>query len=183
MSLTPSDAKTLTQGAAAPDFSLPGADGNTHTLADFSEYEGLLIVFICNHCPFVLAKVDEMRKLYNEFGDKIAFVGINSNDPEYPGEGMDNMHNFVKEHSIQFPYLLDETQEIAKKYGATCTPDPFLFDRNRKLVFHGRLTDAMNPDDTPTEHTMYKHITTLLNGEKIESWFDPSLGCSIKWKN
>ena len=181
MAVTPSDTKRLSADDSAPDFNLPGTDGKSYTLSDFSQYEGVLVIFMCNHCPYVIAKMDEMTKLHAEFEGKIAIVGINSNDPEYPGEGMENMKTFAKERGMNFPYLLDETQAIAKSYGATCTPDPFLFDKDRKLVFHGKITDAMNPDDTATEYTMQENITKLLKGEEIEKWFDPSLGCSIKW--
>jgi len=181
MTLTPSNTKKLSAGDSAPEFALEGANGKSYSLSNFSEYEGLLIIFMCNHCPFVLAKTDEIKKLHEELGEKIAIVGINSNDPDYPGEGMENMKKFVQEKGIEFPYLLDETQDVARTYGATCTPDPYLFDKDHKLVFHGKLTDAMNPEDTPKERTMHDQVSKLLKGEKIDKWFDPSLGCSIKW--
>ena len=145
--------------------------------------EGLLLIFMCNHCPYVKAKIDTLVKLHQRYGDKIAIVGINSNDPEYPEEGMDNMKQFAAERGIEFPYLLDDTQEVAKSYGATCTPDPFLFDRERKLVFHGRIDDALQPGDTPTEYTMANNIQKMLNGEKLDEEFKPSMGCSIKWSS
>lgn len=181
MALTPSDTKKLSRSDSAPNFSLPGADGKTYTLSDFSQYEGLLVIFMCNHCPYVKTKMDDLVKLNAEFGEKIAMVGINSNDPDFPGEGMENMKSFIQEWNMSFPYLLDASQKIAKLYGATCTPDPFLFDSNHTLVFHGKVTNAMSPNDTATEYTMRDNITTLLRGETIEKWFDPSLGCSIKW--
>ncbi|MEE8132883.1 MAG: redoxin domain-containing protein, partial [Nitrososphaerales archaeon] len=109
-------------------------------------------------------------------------VGINSNDPDYEGEGFENMIRFAKERNMNFPYLLDETQNVAKAYGAVCTPDPFLLDSSKKLVFHGRINDAMEPDDKFRTPTMAINIRKLLDGEKIEKTFDPSLGCSIKWK-
>ncbi len=181
MSLTASQ-KKLSAGDTAPDFRLQGIDGRTYSLADFSQYEGLLIVFMCNHCPYVRAKMDALKKLHAEFKDTVAIIGINSNDPEFPGEGMDHMQTSAKEREIDFPYLLDDSQVTAKAYGATCTPDPFLFDKSRKLVFHGKINNAMNPDDAATEDTMKQNIKKMLTGEKIEKWFDPSLGCSIKWK-
>ena len=92
------------------------------------------------------------------------------------------MIEFAKKNHFSFPYLSDETQEIAKKYGAVCTPDPFLFDSERKLVFHGRIDDAMNPDAIASEKVMINNIEKFLNDEKIEKDFDPSIGCSIKWK-
>jgi len=183
MTLTQSDGNTLSATNLAPDFSLGGTDGKVYTPADFSQYEALLVIFMCNHCPFVLAKIDEMKKLHEEFGDRVAIIGINSNDPNYPGEGLKNMKMFAREHKLPFPYLFDETQQVARAYGATCTPDPFLFNKERKLVFHGKLTNAMNPDDMLTERTMYKNIKVLLGSDVIETWFDPSLGCSIKWQS
>ena len=127
-------------------------------------------------------KVPALKKLYEEFKDRVAIVGINSNDPEYLGEGKENMKAFTKEWNIEFPYLLDDSQMIAKAYGATCTPDPFLFDKERKLVFHGKINNAMNKGDVASEDTMRENIIKMLKGEKIEKWFDPSLGCSVKWK-
>ena len=92
------------------------------------------------------------------------------------------MKTLAEEKGIKFDYLVDETQEIAKKYGSICTPDPFLFDQNRRLIFHGRIDDAMNPDSSVTEKVMINNIEKFLNREKIEKDFDPSIGCSIKWK-
>ncbi len=92
------------------------------------------------------------------------------------------MKKIVQEKGLKFDYLVDEDQKIAKKYGAVCTPDPFLFDQNRKLIFHGRIDNAMNPDAIPTEKTMVNNIQKFLNGDKIEKDFEPSIGCSIKWR-
>ena len=110
-------------------------------------------------------------------------VGINSNDSNYEGEGFENMVKYTKERNMNFPYLIDETQNIARAYGAVCTPDPFLFDSDKKLVFHGRINEAMEPEQTPKTPVMEINIKKVLNGESIEKIFDPSIGCSIKWKN
>lgn len=174
--------KKLNAGDKATDFSLQGIDGKTYSLADFSQYDGLLVVFVCNHCPYVKVKIDALKKLYKEFNKEVAIVGINSNDPEFMGEGMEHMQIFAKEHSIEFPYLMDDSQAVAKIYGAVCTPDPFLFDKERKLVFHGKINNAMGLEDTAIEDTMKENIEKMLRGEKIEPWFDSSQGCSIKWK-
>jgi peroxiredoxin len=171
----------LKKGDKAPDFSLESVDGKTYTLSDFAGKKGMLVVFMCNHCPYVIAKVGAMKGLYEKCGDKIAIVGINSNDPDYPGEGMENMKKFAKENGILFPYLLDKTQEVAKAYGATCTPDPFLFDKDQKLVFHGRINDAMEPEDEVKEHTMDENVQKLVSGEEIGDESKYSIGCSIKW--
>ena len=171
----------LNRGDKAPDFDLKGVDEKTYSLADFQGKEGLLILFICNHCPYVKTKIDTIVKLYERYKEKIAFIGINSNDPEYEGEGMENMKKFAKERDINFPYVLDNTQEVAKAYGATCTPDPFLFDKDHKLVFHGRIDDALEPGQEVTENTMDENIAKLLSGEEISNELKPSMGCSIKW--
>jgi len=170
------------QGDPAPAFSLPGINGKTHSLEGQKGKKGLLVIFMCNHCPYVKARMGEMAALQKEFGGKVAIVGINSSDPEYPGEGEDNMKAFAKEYDIAFPYLVDESGVVAKAYGATCTPDPLLFDKDMKLVFHGRISDALEPSDVPQEFTMKENITKLLTGEAIDEWFNPSLGCSIKFK-
>jgi peroxiredoxin len=115
--------------------------------------------------------------------EELQVVGINSNDPNYDGEGFDKMVTFSKENTLNFPYLIDDTQNIAKAYGAVCTPDPFLFDSELKLVFHGRINDALEPDMHPKVQVMENNVKKILNGEKIEKPFDPSVGCSIKWKD
>lgn len=174
--------KQLQKGDTAPAFELRGIDGTMHSLVDKGGKEGFLVIFMCNHCPYVKARMEEMNALQREFGDRITVVGINSSDPDYPGEGEEHMKAFAREHGIEFPYLLDEDGVTAKAYGATCTPDPFLFDKEMKLVFHGRISDAMEPGDMPTEFTMKENIAKLLAGEAIEEWFEPSLGCSIKFR-
>lgn len=173
----------LKKGEHAPDFDLLGIDDKKHSLASYNHYEALLVIFMCNHCPYVKAKVDAINEIQNKFGDKVAIVGINSNDSvAYPDDSFDSMKKFAKEKSIAFSYLVDDTQQVAKKYGAICTPDPFLFDKDRGLVFHGRIDNAMKPEDTATEKTMIANIEKLLEGKPIVKDFDPSIGCSIKWK-
>jgi len=174
---------SLKTGDSAPDFELLGIDDKNHSLSDYKEFKGLLVIFICNHCPYVKAKIEAIKEVHAKFSDKIALVGINSNDSiKYPDDSFESMKTVSKEKQIEFDYLVDETQEIAKKYGAVCTPDPFLFDSERKLIFHGRIDNAMNPDATSTHKVMIENIEKFLNGEKIEKDFDPSIGCSIKWK-
>ena len=174
---------TLKTGDNAPDFSLMGIDDKMHSLDSYAGSKGLLIIFMCNHCPYVKAKIDVIKQIHEKFKEDIALVGINSNDStEYPDDSFENMKKIANEKGMKFDYLVDEKQDVAKKYGAICTPDPFLFDQNRKLIFHGRIDNAMNPDDTATENTMQKNIEKYLAGEKIEKDFDPSIGCSIKWK-
>ena len=176
----------LTAGDEAPNFELKGTDGETYTLSDFDGYEGLLVVFTCNHCPYAKAKFDEMNRLTEEFDD-VAVVGINPNDDEeYPDDDFETMVERVEEGTIQWDaYLRDESQEVAAAYGAKCTPDPFLFARDDgsfTLVYHGRLDDALNPDDEVSDREMSGHIENLLSGEDVTDEFEPSRGCSIKWK-
>ena len=183
----------LQKGDSAPDFSLPGIDGRIISLRELLGKEGLFVLFMCNHCPYVKVRIGEVAALHKEFGEKIAFVGINSSDTAYPGEGMENMKAFAKERGIAFPYLIDEDGSVARAYGASCTPDPFLFDKDERLVFHGRLTDALEPQEEVKERTMRESMRKLLaNGPMgsasapvdgpIEPWFNPSLGCSLKFK-
>ena len=172
----------LKTGQKAPDFNLIGIDGKLYSLNDFNS-KTLLIIFICNHCPFVKARIKDIIDLQSHFNkDELRIVGINSNDPNYEEEGFENMKKFSKEYKVNFPYLIDETQEIAKTYGAVCTPDPYLFDGEKRLVFHGKINDANNPDSKPTVDIMKENIQKVLRDEKIVKDFDPSIGCSIKWK-
>lgn len=174
---------SLKTGDIAPGFELKGIDDKTHTLDDYSNYKGILVIFMCNHCPYVKAKVEAIKEVHEKFKNDIAVIGINSNDAvAYPDDSFDSMKQVAQEKGINFEYLVDESQEVAKKYGAVCTPDPFLFNSDKELVFHGRIDNAMKPEDTATEKTMILNIEKFLAGEKIEKDFDPSIGCSIKWK-
>jgi peroxiredoxin len=160
-----------------------GTDNKFHSHEVFRS-KCLLIVFICNHCPYVKARIGDLVTLQSKFTQsELQIVGINSNDPTYQEEGFENMVRFSKENNLNFPYLIDDTQQIARSYGAVCTPDPFLFDQKRRLVFHGKINDAMEPEMTPQVNVMENNIRKILDGEIIEKDFDPSIGCSIKWKS
>jgi len=176
----------LERSDEAPAFELEGVDGETHSLSDFAASEGLLVVFTCNHCPYAKAKFEEMNALAAEF-EEVPVVGINPNDAEeYPEDDFETMVERVEEGTVQWDaYLRDDSQEVAAAYGATCTPDPFLFENDSgtfRLVYHGRLDDAPNPDDEPSEREMNGHIEDLLAGRDVSDEFLPSRGCSIKWK-
>lgn len=174
--------QTLKKNDIAPAFKLTGTDSKSYSLEDFKS-RCLLIVFICNHCPYVKARIADLVSLQSKFLDsELQIIGINSNDPSYQDEGFENMVKFYKENNLNFPYLIDDTQQTAKSYGAVCTPDPFLFDQKRRLMFHGKINDAMEPEMNPQVHVMENNIRKILNGEIIEKDFDPSIGCSIKWK-
>jgi peroxiredoxin len=173
---------TLKTGQLAPQFRLRGTDGNTYSLENFSESKTLLVVFICNHCPYVKARIGDLVQLRSKLStDELTIVGINSNDPNYENEGYDNMIKFGRQYKLNFPYLIDESQTIAKSYGAVCTPDPFLFDDTRRLVYHGRINDAVDPQMSPKIPILEDNVKRLLSGNVIEKDFFPSIGCSIKW--
>jgi peroxiredoxin len=180
---TASSPQVLKTGSRAPDFTLKGIDGMIHSLGDYKS-KATLVIFICNHCPYVKARISDIVALQSRFKpSELQVVGINSNDPNYKDEGFDNMIIFASHYKLNFPYLIDESQDIARAYGAVCTPDPFLFDADHRLVFHGRINDALEPEANPTVPVMENNVRKLLRGEKIEKDFDPSIGCSIKWKN
>jgi peroxiredoxin len=180
---TASSPQVLKTGSRAPDFTLKGVDGIVHSLGDYKS-KAKLVVFICNHCPYVKARISDIVGLQSRFKpSELQVIGINSNDPSYEGEGYDKMIIFARDHKLNFPYLIDESQDVARAYGAACTPDPFLFDADLRMVFHGRINDALEPEANPTIPIMENNVRKLLRGEKIGKDFDPSIGCSIKWKN
>ena len=175
--------QTLKIGEKAPTFKLRGVDNNFYSLTNI-ESNCVLIVFMCNHCPYVRARIGDITSLREKFSSvELQIIGVNSNDPKYDGEGFENMVLFAREYELNFPYVIDEDQQVARSYGATCTPDPFLFDSQLRLVYHGRINDATEPETQPTDPVMEKNIRKILNNEKIEKGFDPSVGCSIKWKS
>jgi peroxiredoxin len=179
---TASSPKVLKTGSKAPDFALKGVDGKVHSLQEFKS-KATLVVFICNHCPYVKARICDILALQGKFKpSELQVIGINSNDPNYQDEGFDNMVKFAKNYRLNFPYLIDESQDVARAYGAACTPDPFLFTDGR-LAFHGKINDALDPEATPRVPVMENNVRKILKEEKIEKDFDPSIGCSIKWKN
>jgi len=181
------DSKTvLDRGDVAPEFELRGTDGGTYTLDDFADDEALLVVFTCNHCPYAKAKFDELNALAAEYDD-VAVVGVNPNDEaDYPEDSFEKMVEYVEDGRVRYDaYLRDDTQAVATAYGAVCTPDPFLFERDDgefRLTYHGRLDDAMNPDDEPTEREMKRVIDAVLAGGTVPFDDRPSRGCSIKWR-
>ena len=175
--------QVLKTGTAAPPFELKGTNNKAYSLDTLRDSKLLLVVFICNHCPYVKAVIKDIVKLQSKFtNSELQVVSINSNDPNYDDEGFENMKLFYDYYQLNFPYLIDETQEIARRYGAVCTPDPYLFDSDRRLVYHGRLNDAVEPNSIVRSHIMENNIKTLLADGKIENSFNPSIGCSIKWK-
>ena len=179
----------LEAGDGAPSFELPGTDGKRYALDDFDDYDALLIVFTCNHCPYAKAKEAALNDIAADY-DEVAVVGINPNDAAaYSDDSFEKMQEYVESGRIAFDaYLRDESQEVARAYGAVCTPDPFLFashDGEWHLKYHGRLDDATNPDDEPSGEPgfeMREVIDTVLADEDVEVESRPSRGCSIKWR-
>ena len=174
----------LKKGESAIDFSLQGVDGKTYSLASFAKAKTLLIIFMCNHCPYVKPKFDyfvELQKKYGPLGLQI--VAINSNDPtDYPEDNLEGMKQIAIEKGFNFPYLVDKGQEIAKKYGAICTPDPYLFTEKRLLAYHGRFDDAHKlPHSVAKTSEMEDAIKQVLASEQVTVLTMPSMGCSIKW--
>lgn len=171
----------------APDFKLPGTDGETYSLSDFSHNKGLLVVFICNHCPYAKAAWPQLIALADEYKEKrIAFVGINPNDEvNYPEDSFEQMKQKVKEWGINFPYLQDKSQEVAKVYDAQCTPDVYLFKQKNKqfvLYYRGRITDNWQEPEKAESHDLKDAVDSLLAGSPPLTDQIPSMGCSIKWK-
>src|SRR3989338_7976277 len=185
MVLTESDYNKLKHGDSAPEFGLMGTDNEMHSLHDYHGKKGLLVIFMCNHCPYVKAKIDTINSLAKDFAKKrIAVVGISANDvSRYPDDSFESMQAWAEEKGFAFDYLYDETQDVAKSYGAVCTPDPFLFDKDFKLVYHGRIDDGVGPDAPVTTHELRNAIEKVAKGEKLPGKERPSMGCSIKWKN
>jgi len=177
-------ADTKTTDRLVP-FSLRGTDGKTHTLDDVRGEAGTLVMFICNHCPYVKGVigrlVEDCRALQAE---GIGCVAIMPNDVEtYPADSFDNMVRFAAEHAFTFPYLIDETQDVALAYGAVCTPDLFGFDRNGKLKYRGRVDSAGSKPATGGEKRELREAMLMMaRTGKAPSEQIPSIGCSIKWR-
>ncbi|TVQ55425.1 MAG: thioredoxin family protein [Phycisphaerales bacterium] len=183
MAQTPSTMVEL--GTAARDFLLPDTSGQMVGLEDFADSTGLLVIFMCNHCPFVKHLREALAELGREYQSKgLGIVAINPNDVEkYPDDSPEKMAKEVKEAGYTFPYLFDETQEVAKAYRAACTPDFFLYDQRRKLVYRGQFDDSRPGNDVPvTGKDLREAIDALLAGQSVPSDQKPSIGCNIKWK-
>lgn len=174
----------LELGTAAPDFRLASFDGKLTTLDDFRDARGLVVAFICNHCPFVKHIRNELARFAREYQPKgIAVVAINSNDIQaYPADGPEGMAAEARSAGYDFPYLLDETQAVAKAYQAACTPDLFVFDGQRKLIYRGQFDDSRPGKGVPTGADLRAACDALLGGVPVSKDQKPSIGCSIKWK-
>lgn len=171
-------------GSSAPDFNLKGVDGKLYSLNSFSDKNVLIVIFSCNHCPYVQAYEKRIISIQKDFADKsVQIVAINSNeDVNYPEDSFDEMIKRSKEKNYNFPYLRDETQEVAKAYGATHTPEIFLFDEQRKLRYHGKIDDNWKEPEKVKYNYLRDAITEVLEGKEVSIPETFSIGCTIKWK-
>lgn len=182
------ESNMLDLGTEAPNFILPDtiSDRNISFEEVAEGKKGTLVMFICNHCPYVIHVIDEVKKLTDEYmGKGIGVVAISSNDIEnYPQDAPDKMVDFAKDHGLDFPYLYDESQNVARAYDAACTPDFYLFDGNDKLVYRGRLDGSRPKNDIPLSgEDLRDAIDRLLAGDPQSEKQYPSAGCNIKWKS
>ena len=172
-------------GTPAHDFKLVNIDGRIVGLDDFSDKPALLVMFMCNHCPFVKHIADGLTRLANDYMPRgVGIVGINSNDASaYPQDSPEQMVHEAEQRGYPFPYLFDETQEVAKTYGAACTPDFFLYDKSRKLVYRGQLDASRPGNEVPvTGSDLRAALDALLAGRPLPEKQIPSIGCNIKWR-
>ncbi|MGF1469993.1 MAG: thioredoxin family protein [Sandaracinaceae bacterium] len=172
-------------GTPAPPFSLPGTDGKTYSLDDFADAKALVVVVTCNHCPVAKAYEDRLVQLQADYRDRgVRVVAINPNDDErYPGDSFEAMVARAEDKGFNFPYLRDATQEVARAYDAACTPDPFVFDQDRRLVYNGRIDDNWQSEGAVEARDLRTVLDAVLEGRPHGlAEVVPSMGCSIKWK-
>jgi peroxiredoxin len=176
-------------GSACPDFRLPAVDGKVYGRDDFAASPVLVVMFICNHCPYVKAVEDRIVALQREFASgrqgapDVQLVGICSNDAaSYPDDAFDKLRERWEAKEYGFPYLHDESQAVARTFGAVCTPDIFVYDRQRQLAYRGRIDDSWKDPGKVTRRELHQAVVALLNGQRPASDQKPSLGCSIKWR-
>ncbi len=171
-------------GSSAIDFRLKGIDGKTYSMKDFADKKAVVVMFSCNHCPYVQAYETRMVQLQQDYLPKgVTLVAINSNDEtNYPEDSFPNMVKRAKENGFNFPYLRDETQEVARQYGGICTPHVFAFDQNQVLQYKGRIDDSRYPEQVKV-HDLRNALDVILAGEKPTVKETRPFGCSIKWKH
>ncbi len=175
----------LPLGTNAPDFSLPDTEGKTVQLSDYAGSKALLVIFMCNHCPYVKHVADQLKTLSDDYMPQgLAVVAISSNDADkYPDDSPEAMANEKAERGYQFAYLFDESQSVAQAYAAACTPDFYLFDDQQRLVYRGQLDSSRPKTDIPvTGEDLRAAIDAVLAGQSPSDQQTPSIGCNIKWK-
>jgi peroxiredoxin len=185
--MTRTESTMLPLGTLAPDFRLQEVvSGKNVGLADFANKEGLLVMFICRHCPFVKHVQQELARIGHDYAAMpLGIVAISPNDAKaFPDDAPDSLREMAIELGFRFPYCFDETQNVAKAYDAVCTPDFFLFDKDRRLVYRGQLDDSRPRTDIPvTGRDLRAAIDSVLEGRPVSAQQKPSIGCSIKWRN
>ena len=177
------ESQMLELGTEAPPFSLPDPDGTVHSLREVAA--AYVVMFICNHCPFVKHVREELARIGRDYGDRdVAIYAINSNDvTTHPGDSPEKMKEEAAEWGYVFPYLYDESQDVAKAYRAACTPDFYVFDADRKLVYRGQLDDSRPSNDEPVDgHDLRAALDAVLSGEPVAETQKASIGCNIKWR-
>lgn len=175
----------LPLGTPPPSFSLPDPDGKVFSLGDFADAKAILIAFVCNHCPFVVAIKEELARIDRDYRERgLAMVAINSNNvDQYPADSPEKMKEFAAESGWGFPYLFDESQEVAKAYRAACTPDFYLFSHEKGLFYRGQLDRSRPKNEESVDGSdLRRALEALLAGEKPPADQIPSAGCNIKWK-
>lgn len=175
----------LPLGTTAPEFQLPDVvSGETISLATFADKQALLVMFICQHCPFVKHVKPELARIGRDYSDRLGIVAISANDVKnYPDDSPEKLKQMAEEHEFNFPVCYDESQEVSKAYTAACTPDFFLFDRSNKLVYRGQLDDSRPSTDIPVSgRDLRLAIDAILRDKEIDPQQKPSIGCNIKWK-
>ena len=170
-------------GAKLPDFNLPGTDSKNYSVSSFKDSKVLVIMFTCNHCPYVRAYEQRLIDLQKDFkGKGASFIAINSNDEiNYPEDNFENMVKRTKERSYNFPYLRDKSQEAAKTFGASYTPEVFVFDEKRILQYHGRIDDNWQEPEKVTKHNLKEAIEAILSNKPIDRTNTQAIGCTVKW--
>lgn len=171
----------------APDFNLPGVDGKTYSLKNFQDSKALVVIFMCNHCPYVIAVQDRINDLAKRFkGQGVALIGINPNDAvKYPADSFDAMKVRAQERGFVFPYVQDESQEVARAYDAVCTPDPYVFENQGGefvLRYHGRIDDNWKEPAQVKAQELADALTQILAGKPVDADQKSAMGCSIKWR-
>lgn len=176
---------TLQIGDSAPDFNLPGIDGKNHALADYRDAKVLVIVFSCNHCPFVVGSEARMKQFVADYQDQsVQMVAINSNETDnHPTDSFEHMVEHAKQIGMTWPYLRDESQEVARAYGALRTPHFYVFDPQRTLKYTGRMDDAPREPGKETTRELRDAVDAVLAGKTPEVPLTNPIGCNVKWKN
>ena len=175
---------TLSIGSKLPDFNLPAVDGNNYSPKSFKDSKALIVIFSCNHCPYVKAYQGRIKAIQNDYKSKgVSVVAINSNDEvNYPDDSFENMKIRTTEEKFNFPYLRDEDQAVAQAFDATHTPEIFVFDKDRKLIYHGKIDDNWQEPEKAVNRYLRNALDEYLEGNEISVPETFSIGCTIKWK-